>query len=258
MRSWSRYENHERTLSRPPRHCSAPFGLSHQRRRLGGQATLFSNCGWRAFPGGLQHWAFVRVLTEGPSGLPAGGWPPPWGIAYRVDHLNGLVLAVVSIAALLNLIASKKSVEAGVPRKARAFLYPLCSAGHRTPGHRRHRRCLQPLRAPGDRSPYRLCPHCHGRGRAPLAALNYVFMGTIGACFYLLGVGYLYIVTGSLNMADIAPFCPLSTTPRPWSWPLSSAWSGCGSRWPSFRCIPGCPTRTPMRPLRSAAWSRPW
>lgn len=42
-------------------------------------------------------------------------------------------------------------------------------------------------------------------GRAgPLASLNYLFLGTIGASFYLLGVGYLYIVTGSLNMADLA------------------------------------------------------
>jgi len=29
-------------------------------------------------------------------------------------------------------------------------------------------------------------------------------MGTLGACFYLLGVGYLYIMTGTLNMADLA------------------------------------------------------
>jgi multicomponent Na+:H+ antiporter subunit D len=47
-----------------------------------------------------------------------------------------------------------------------------------------------------------------GEERAPLATLNYVYMGTIGACFYLLGVGYLYIVTGSLNMADIAGILP--------------------------------------------------
>jgi multicomponent Na+:H+ antiporter subunit D len=33
-------------------------------------------------------------------------------------------------------------------------------------------------------------------------------MGTIGACFYLLGVGYLYISTGSLNMVDIARILP--------------------------------------------------
>jgi len=47
-----------------------------------------------------------------------------------------------------------------------------------------------------------------GEDRAPLATLNYLYMGTIGACFYLLGVGYLYIVTGSLNMADIATLLP--------------------------------------------------
>jgi multicomponent Na+:H+ antiporter subunit D len=47
-----------------------------------------------------------------------------------------------------------------------------------------------------------------GEERAPLATLNYVFMGTIGACFYLLGIGYLYIATGSLNMADISRLLP--------------------------------------------------
>ena len=46
------------------------------------------------------------------------------------------------------------------------------------------------------------------KDRAPLATLNYLYMGTIGACFYLLGVGYLYIVTGSLNMVDIARLLP--------------------------------------------------
>ena len=39
--------------------------------------------------------------------------------------------------------------------------------------------------------------------RAAMSAFNYIIMGTIGASFYLLGVGYLYIKTGSLNMADI-------------------------------------------------------
>jgi multicomponent Na+:H+ antiporter subunit D len=33
-------------------------------------------------------------------------------------------------------------------------------------------------------------------------------MGTIGACFYLLGVGYIYISTGSLNMADVRTILP--------------------------------------------------
>ncbi len=46
-----------------------------------------------------------------------------------------------------------------------------------------------------------------GRGRAALSSFNYIIMGTIGACFYLLGVGYIYILTGTLNMADIAASC---------------------------------------------------
>jgi multicomponent Na+:H+ antiporter subunit D len=43
-----------------------------------------------------------------------------------------------------------------------------------------------------------------GGDRAPLAVLNYVLLGTIGASFYLLGVGFLYIKTGTLNMSDLA------------------------------------------------------
>ena len=35
------------------------------------------------------------------------------------------------------------------------------------------------------------------------AASERIVMGTIGASFYLLGVGYIYIATGSLNMADV-------------------------------------------------------
>ena len=40
--------------------------------------------------------------------------------------------------------------------------------------------------------------------RALLAAFQYLIMGTIGATFYVIGVGLLYLLTGSLNMVDIA------------------------------------------------------
>ncbi len=33
-------------------------------------------------------------------------------------------------------------------------------------------------------------------------------MGTLGACFYLLGIGFLYFATGSLNMADVMQILP--------------------------------------------------
>jgi multicomponent Na+:H+ antiporter subunit D len=50
--------------------------------------------------------------------------------------------------------------------------------------------------------------------RAPLAALQYLIMGTIGATFFLLGIGLLYQITGSLNMADIAQRLAAADTPR--------------------------------------------
>jgi multicomponent Na+:H+ antiporter subunit D len=150
----------------------------------------------------------LRVLDEGVIVYKLGGWDPPMGIAYYVDHLNGLVLSVVSVVAFLNLIASKKSIEQEFPDKMGPFyaLYVLMVTG------------LLGIVVTGDAfnlyvlleiaalTGYGLL--AMGEERAPLATLNYLYMGTIGASFYLLGVGYLYIITGSLNMVDIAGILP--------------------------------------------------
>ena len=47
-----------------------------------------------------------------------------------------------------------------------------------------------------------------GEKKAIYASFRYVIIGTIGASFYLLGVGYLYIATGSLNMMDLSQLLP--------------------------------------------------
>ncbi len=48
-----------------------------------------------------------------------------------------------------------------------------------------------------------------GGGLAPLAAFRYLILGSIASSFYLLGVGFIYFSTGSLNMADVAQRLPL-------------------------------------------------
>lgn len=150
----------------------------------------------------------LRVIDEGVIVYKMGGWDPPMGIAYYVDHLNGIVLVVVSVVAFLNLIASKKSIELEMPDKTGAFyaLYVLQVTG------------LLGIVVTGDAfnlyvlleitalTGYGML--AMGEDRACLSTLNYLYMGTIGACFYLLGVGYLYITTGSLNMVDIANLLP--------------------------------------------------
>ena len=44
--------------------------------------------------------------------------------------------------------------------------------------------------------------------RALTAAFRYLVMGTIGATFYLIGVGLMYMMTGTLNIADLATLIP--------------------------------------------------
>jgi len=150
-----------------------------------------------------------RVLSKGVVCYWLGGWPPPWGIAYYVDHLNGLVLCVVSVAALINLIATKKIIEEEFPEKIGPFytLYVLFVTGMLGITVTGDAFNLYVLLEIGSLTGYALLA-MGDKDRAPMASLNYLYMGTIGACFYLLGVGYLYIVTGSLNMMDIAHLLP--------------------------------------------------
>jgi len=149
-----------------------------------------------------------KVLKDGDILYRLGGWPPPWGIAYYVDRLNALLLPVVSIVALLNLIATKRSVEEEFSEKIGAFytLYLLMVTGLLGIVITGDAFNLYVLLEIASLSGYGLI--AMGEDRAPLSALTYLYMGTIGACFYLLGIGYLYIVTGSLNMMDISKILP--------------------------------------------------
>ncbi len=148
------------------------------------------------------------VLARGVIGYNMGGWDPPWGIAYRVDHLNALVLVVVMAAALIGLIATRDRVKAEfedriVPFYTLFVLFVTGLSGILLTGDAFN---LYVLLEIASLTGYALIGL--GEGRAPLAGLNYILMGTIGASFYLLGVGYLYLMTGTLNMVDLAARLP--------------------------------------------------
>jgi multicomponent Na+:H+ antiporter subunit D len=149
-----------------------------------------------------------RVMESGRIEYHLGGWAPPWGIAYQIDFLNGIVLVVVALVAFLNLLASWSSVEQEMADKAGAFycLYVLFTTGLLGMVVTGDAFNLYVLLEISSLTAYALLGM--GDGRSALSGLNYVFMGTIGASFYLLGVGYIYLVTGSLNMADIAARLP--------------------------------------------------
>ncbi len=139
-----------------------------------------------------------------------GGWEPPWGIEYRIDLLAAYVLLIVTAIASLVMLFAKKSVEKEIPENRIAYFYAafmLAFAG------------LLGIVATGDAfnvfvfleisslSSYALISMGKDR-RALNASFTYLIMGTIGATFILIGIGSLYMMTGTLNMADLAARLP--------------------------------------------------
>jgi multicomponent Na+:H+ antiporter subunit D len=149
-----------------------------------------------------------RVLSTGTIRYRLGSWIPPWGIEYVVDHLNALMLVIVTVIGLVVAIYSKRSVEREIPGKIVYFytIFLLQITGFLGIVVTGDMFNLYVFLEIASLSGYALI--AVGEDGAPLAAFRYIVLGTIGASFYLLGVGYLYIVTGSLNMADLATLLP--------------------------------------------------
>lgn len=135
-----------------------------------------------------------------------GGWAAPVGIVYVVDLANSLMLTIVSMVSVVSMVYARKSVAAEIPEDRHHLFYAalmLCATG------------LMGICITGDAfnvfvfleisslSAYALI--AMGRNpRALTAAYRYLVMGTIGGTFLLLGIGMLYQMTGTLNMADLS------------------------------------------------------
>ncbi|MCF8035553.1 MAG: monovalent cation/H+ antiporter subunit D family protein [Desulfobacteraceae bacterium] len=149
-----------------------------------------------------------RVINQGVITYRMAGWAPPWGISWHIDHFNAIILILIATVALINLIATRSTAAREFEDRPGVFyaLYLLFVTG------------LMGIVITGDifnlyvlleiasLSGYALLGM--GSGRAAVSSLSYLFIGTIGASLYLFGAGYLYIATGSLNMADIAAILP--------------------------------------------------
>ena len=152
----------------------------------------------------------VQVSDTGTISYELGGWAPPWGIEYRIDTLGSYVLLIVTAIAALVMVAAKDSVAREVPESLIARFYAalmLAFAG------------LVGIVATGDAfnvfvfleisslASYALIGMGRDR-RALTSAYDYLVMGTIGATFILIGIGFLYMMTGTLNMQDLAARLP--------------------------------------------------
>ena len=136
------------------------------------------------------------------------GWDPPWGIAFYVDALNGGILILIALVAVINLMATRQDAAGFFEKRLGPFyaLYLLFVTGLMGIVITGDLFNLYVLLEIASLTGYALIGM--GGARSRISSLHYVFMGTIGASLYLLGVGYLYMATGSLNMMDLAALLP--------------------------------------------------
>ncbi len=149
-----------------------------------------------------------EVVVNGPLHYYMGGWTPPWGIEFRIDALSALMLLLLTVITVLVGIYSKRSVLKEIPSKEVPFysVYLLMVTGLIGLVSTADMFNLYVFLEITSLTSYALVSI--GGGAAVVSAFRYVILGTVGAAFYLLSVGYLYSVTGSLNMADLSRILP--------------------------------------------------
>ena len=149
-----------------------------------------------------------KVLAEGMIQYRMGGWDPPWGIEYRVDHLSICMIMLITSLSLVTALYARRLAERELTDRVALFwcLYLLLTTGLLGIAATADLFNLFVLLEVASLTSYTLV--AVGHGRAKLAGFRYLLVGTIGATFYLIGVGYLYIVTGTLNMEDLRQLLP--------------------------------------------------
>ncbi|MFS2126716.1 monovalent cation/H+ antiporter subunit D [Pseudomonas sp. Pseusp97] len=130
-----------------------------------------------------------------------GNWQPPFGIILVLDRLSALMIAATALLASLSLIYAVRGDDRCGKRFHALFQFQLLG--------------LNGAFLTGDLfnlfvffeilliASYALLLHGGGAGRVR-AGVHYVVLNLVGSAFFLIAVGTLYGITGTLNMAHMA------------------------------------------------------
>jgi len=142
----------------------------------------------------------VTAFTDGTIEYVVGGFEAPFGIELAVDGLSATMLVLIAVVSLGVLAYSRRAGPRSNPFYAVYMLLVTGLTGMSVTADLFNMYVFleitglaaYALVASGD------------RGRSAVAALKYLLVGTVGASLFLLGIGYAYIDTGTLNMDDLA------------------------------------------------------
>ncbi|MDW7728760.1 MAG: proton-conducting transporter membrane subunit [Bacillota bacterium] len=146
------------------------------------------------------------VMHGEPIRYAVSGWAPPWGIEIVVESLSSMMLMLISGISFLILIFSFPAIKHEMEHKVIGWYYTaflLTLVG------------MMGLVISNDIFNFYVFIEVTGIGACSLvaakgtrqateAALKYLLLATIGSGFILFGIGFLYMITGHLNLTFIA------------------------------------------------------
>lgn len=147
----------------------------------------------------------AHVAQVGPFSAYLGGWEPPYGIELRFDEFSASI-SVICLLGTLAILFSFRYAEKELPAERIRYYYTLLllnltgMIGFVVTGDLFNLFVFMEILS---LSSYALVA-VSGEHIAEMAAFKYLIMGAVSSLLVLLGIGVLYALTGSLNMADIA------------------------------------------------------
>jgi multicomponent Na+:H+ antiporter subunit D len=180
---------------------SAPLVLLLQPRGLAWAAALAASVTTLATATALTRVVLAGAVPD----YQMGGWAAPYGIELSVDSLTAIVLLVIAGASTVALLAGHKSLAAQIELHRQPYFYAawlLALAGFNGIAVSADAFNIFVFMEISSLASYVLIAGGPDRRALP-AVFKYLIMGTIGATFYLIGVGLIYMMTGTLNLADM-------------------------------------------------------
>lgn len=184
----------------------APLAALSGRARIAWGLAV-AGCWWALF---ASISLLAQVRDGGTISYWMGGWQPPYGIEYRVDLVNAFVAIIVAAIGAVVIPYARTSAALEVEQDRQPLFYTaflLMLSG------------LLGITVTGDvfnvfvfleissLSAYSMIALGRDR-RALTATFQYLIMGSVGASFIVIGIGLMYVMTGTLNMADLAQRLP--------------------------------------------------
>jgi multicomponent Na+:H+ antiporter subunit D len=145
----------------------------------------------------------VEMLFEAPFIYAVGNWRPPFGILLVSDGLSSLMLVVINFISLLSVIFSMKYMTTYTAKPKYYSLFMLMIAGMNGVVITGDMFNLYVFLEIASIASYALVGF--GTGKKELeASFKYLILGGVASTAVLFGIAFLYSITGTLNMPDLA------------------------------------------------------